>query len=299
MFDMMVSIIDMSVRELDQRTEVVARESYNAMPLLAPNEKPFRTLQEGFSQFAALGMRPHHWKEARAVFLLAMEKANPYLEEADAELLDMGRESCAYKFWSQRVMLPALRAIQDMDAVFESEENRQILQETLGPLLKDKKDSGVVFYKQLFHSHPEVLPFFGTTDMYFLAGHLLDAIELLVESFNDFGGAISTLNHLGRIHDSARIPTSAYSAIGEVLDQTFRLVDVPYADGSETGDKAVQIWSHLMNRACLVTSRVSFVSERLLVRSCWRGSVGSHCLLLICSARVTAQGIRVVGPSGL
>jgi hypothetical protein len=30
-------------------------------------------------------MRPNHWAEARVVFLLSMEKANPYLEEADFE----------------------------------------------------------------------------------------------------------------------------------------------------------------------------------------------------------------------
>ena len=264
MFDMMISVIDLSIRALDGRTEVIARESYHAMPLLPNLDRPFHTLEEGYAQFAALGMRPRHWKEARAIFLLAMEKANPYLEEADAELLEAGTESCAYKFWNQRVMLPALRAIKEMDGIYESEENRQILMNTMAPLISDKQASGMAFYKQLFSSHPELLPYFGTTDMNFLAGHLFDALELLAESFNDFGGALGTLHHLGRIHDNARIPTSSYSAIGEVLEETFRMVGVQYGDGTELGERAVEIWSNLMNRACLVTSRVSFFSERLL-----------------------------------
>lgn len=55
-FDMMVSIIDKSVRALDPRTEVVARESYHDMPLSPPEDKPFKTLEEGFEQFAQIGM---------------------------------------------------------------------------------------------------------------------------------------------------------------------------------------------------------------------------------------------------
>jgi hypothetical protein len=55
-FDMMVGLIDKAVRDMDKRTEVIARESYHEMPLSRPEDKPFKTLQEGFEQFAQLGM---------------------------------------------------------------------------------------------------------------------------------------------------------------------------------------------------------------------------------------------------
>lgn len=46
-FDMFVSIIDLSVRNLDPRTEVIAREAYRVMPLRPDCDAPFRTLEEG------------------------------------------------------------------------------------------------------------------------------------------------------------------------------------------------------------------------------------------------------------
>jgi len=86
-----------------------------------------------------------------------------------------------------------------------------------------------------------------------------------VETFNDFSSASPVLNQLGRIHDSLSIPVAAYPAIGEALDETFkRLSHVKYADGTPEGDKAVHIWSALISRSVLVTTRLSFNSERLL-----------------------------------
>lgn len=56
MFEMLVGMIDKAIRTLDVRTEVVAREAYHEMPLSAPEDKPFKTLDEAFLQFAQLGM---------------------------------------------------------------------------------------------------------------------------------------------------------------------------------------------------------------------------------------------------
>ena len=46
-FDMFVSIIDLSVRNMDPRTEVIARESYKVMPLRPDVDAPFHTVEEG------------------------------------------------------------------------------------------------------------------------------------------------------------------------------------------------------------------------------------------------------------
>ena len=263
-YDMLVSVIDMAVRNLDRKTEVVARESYAASPLRGDVEPPFRTLEEGFQQFAQLGMRPRHWKEARALFLLTMSRVNPYLEENDAELLAQGTNSCAYRFWTYHVMKPALLAIKEVDDLFESEENCQLLQESFQPLAADKVRSGVLFYRKLFRKCPEVLPYFGRTDMDFLAGHLFDAVELLVSVFNDFDKALPVLRHLGKIHDNKRIPVFTYAAIGDVLDATLREAVPGYGDGTPEGEALAKLWMALVNRTVLITTRISFVSERLL-----------------------------------
>lgn len=55
-----------------------------------------------------------------------------------------------------------------------------------------------------------------------------------------------------------------YGAMGNVLDAMLRKSMPIYGDGSQEGEKLVYLWSALMNRTVLITSRVSFVSERLL-----------------------------------
>lgn len=192
-----------------------------------------------------------------------MQKANPYLEEADLEVLETGFDSCTYKFWNQRIVLPALQVIKEQDDFFESETNRSMLKATIQPLQVDKKGAGMLFYKKLLDKHPSLFPHFGTTDINFLAGHLFDAIGLLVEVFNDFGSALAGLNHLGKVHDRVMIPVWTYPAIVEMLHDTF--LETPnYGNGTPDGDMAVKVWRKLMERAVLVTSRISFVSERLL-----------------------------------
>lgn len=131
------------------------------------------------------------------MFLVAIKNVNPYLEENDEELLALGADSCAYRFWTHRVMKPALLAIKAMDDIFESDESRTLLKESFEPLAADKVRSGILFYQELFKSHPEVMPYFGRTDMDFLAGHLFDAIELLINVVDDFEKALPILRHLG------------------------------------------------------------------------------------------------------
>lgn len=46
-FDMFVSIIDLTVRSLDPRTEVIGREAYRAMPIGPEVDAPFMTMEEG------------------------------------------------------------------------------------------------------------------------------------------------------------------------------------------------------------------------------------------------------------
>jgi nitric oxide synthase oxygenase domain/subunit/hemoglobin-like flavoprotein len=155
-------------------------------------------------------------------------------------------------------MLPALEAIHDLDAIFEPVENKALLKEMLAPIFRKKREAGMAFYKTLFTQNPEVLPLFGSTDMNFLAGHLFDAIELLVESFNDFGAANTVLHQLGKIHDNAMIPVSAYPSLLTAIDTVFE--DLP----GYQQESAKIIWRELFTRASLVTSRISFVSEKLI-----------------------------------
>ena len=120
----------------------------------------------------------------------------------------------------------------------------------------------MIFYRNLLTKWPDLIPYFGTTDMNFLAGHLFDAVELLVGVFNDFASAIGQLNTLGKIHDQAGIPVWTYPAITDVLHDTL-LATEHYGPGTPEGEKAVIVWKNLMNRTILVTSRISFVSEIL------------------------------------
>lgn len=51
-----------------------------------------------------------------------------------------------------------------------------------------------------------MLPYFGSTDIDFLAGHLFEAVGLLSKVFTNFDKATPVLQCLGKIHDMAKIP---------------------------------------------------------------------------------------------
>ena len=136
---------------------------------------------------------------------------------------------------------PKAFAIKEMDDIFYSEDHRQKLTDSFKPLAEDKVRAGVLFYQDLFKTYPEVIPYFGRTDMDFLASHLFDAVELLVNVFNDFENALPVLRHLGKIYDIQNIPVFTYGAIGEVLDMTLRMALPQYGNGTPKGDAMAKL----------------------------------------------------------
>ena len=165
-------------------------------------------------------MRPKHWMTARRVWAWMLPHV-PYLEEADREDLAKGTHSAAYRFFTKHVLPPALGAIREYDEALTPEMVREMRR--CGDILaEDASAVGMDFYRVLFETHPDIIPYFGRTDVDALAGHLMQAVAFLVRSVEAGRSVLRELRDLGRLHAHVGVPPEAYPKIVEPMMITMR-----------------------------------------------------------------------------
>ncbi|MBC3786961.1 nitric oxide synthase oxygenase [Spirosoma utsteinense] len=206
-------LFDLSVRQLLPHTERVLRESYRGIyptQLQGPE-----TVVEFATLLADLGMRPHHWVTARRVWMWVLGHV-PHLEEYDRENLDKGTLSAAYRFFTLYILPPALSAIDRYDTALTP---AMISEMRRGGewLTDDALATGIDFYRLLFQTHPEIIPYFGRADVDELATHLMQTIGFLIRSLEKGRDMSYELRELARIHAAANVPADAYVKINGPL----------------------------------------------------------------------------------
>ena len=247
-------LLDAAVRQLMPHTERVLRESYRGI-YPAPPDGP-KTVAEYAALLADLGMRPHHWLTARRVWTWTLSHI-PYLEEYDRDNLGKGTQSAAYRFFTLHILPTALTAIDLYDYALTPDMIRA-MRRTADRLTTDARATGIDFYRLLFQKHPEVLPYFGRTDIDNLAEHLMQTIGFLIRSLDGGQNVSHELRELARIHATVSIPAEAYAKItGPML--TVMKQRVP--DFSADQENA---WSVLLNRVSNVLKQPVLNQQRIL-----------------------------------
>ena len=209
------ALFDVTVRQINPRTERVLRESYGGIYPAPP--EGYKTTKEYAALLADLGMRPKHWLTARRVWAWMLPHI-PYLEEYDRENLAKGVHSALYRFFSRHILPPALLAIREYDEALSPDMIRQ-MRRTGESLVANARATGIDFYRLLFQTYPEVLPYFGRTDVDSLAGHLMQSIAFLVRSLEAGRDTMQELRELARLHASLNVPADAYPKIaGPMLE---------------------------------------------------------------------------------
>ena len=203
------AMFDVTVRQINPRTERMLRESYRGIYPAPP--EGYKTTEEYAALLADLGMRPKHWLTARRVWAWMLPHV-PYLEEYDRENLAKGVHSALYRFFSRHILPPALLAIQHYDEALSPDMIRQ-MQRTGDMLTSDARATGIDFYRLLFQTYPEVLPYFGRTNVDSLAEHLMQSIAFIVRSLAAGRDAVREIRDLARLHASLGVPADAYPKI--------------------------------------------------------------------------------------
>jgi sulfite reductase alpha subunit-like flavoprotein/nitric oxide synthase oxygenase domain/subunit/hemoglobin-like flavoprotein len=247
-------LFDTCIRQLRPRAEQILRESYRGIyPATTDEAKPAGAL---LAQLTGLGMRPAHWQTARRVWNWMLANV-PYLEEYDRENLAKGVQSAPYRFFSLHILPPALEASQHYDDAITTDMVRR-MRETGDRLATDPLGYGVAFYQLLFQAHPDVLPYFGRTDMDTLARHLMQTVTFLIRSLEAGQDVQKDLRELARIHANYRIPAELYGAVTDPLLAVMRQANPAFSDAE------AQAWVVLLNRVSDVLRQPMLNQQRLL-----------------------------------
>eukprot|EP00904_Undaria_pinnatifida_P005311 jgi/Undpi1/190/HiC_scaffold_1.g00187.m1 len=210
-------MIDLAVRALDPSTEDISRETYQA---LHPNPNQAHQDVQGYAQaLAEQGFLLTHWEVLRELWMDAL-KISPYMEAYELHNMKLGVESAAYRFFTLHVLTPAVRAINDMDKVYEDTANATKIAKSWLPYSVNENlrwGLAVEVYGRLFTRHPEVVRLFRRADMYSLSKLLSDLLQIAAMSFGDMWANMLTIRELGAAHADLGLPTSAHAKLSEVL----------------------------------------------------------------------------------
>jgi sulfite reductase alpha subunit-like flavoprotein/nitric oxide synthase oxygenase domain/subunit/hemoglobin-like flavoprotein len=248
------NLFDQSVRQLMPHTERTLRESYRGV-YPAPPEGP-KSVQEYTTLLADLGMRPEHWLTARRVWMWMLSHI-PHLEEYDRENLNKGTLSAAYRFFTLHILPPAVESIAQYDEALSPAMIR-VMRQGGEVLASNALAMGIDFYRLLFQSHPEILPYFGRTDIDNLAAHLMQTIGFLIRSLDTGTDVSHELRELARLHATVNVPADAYEKIAEPLLAV--LADrIPGFDAGQA-----HAWSVLLKRVSTVLRQPVLNQQRIL-----------------------------------
>ena len=250
-------MFDVSVRALNPRTERCLREAYRGV-YPAPIEG-YKTPDEYAELLADLGMRPKHWITARRIWAWALPHI-PYLEEYDRENLAKGVHSALYRFFSRHILPPALEAIRRYDEALPPEIVGEMRR--CGEILvRDASATGMEFYQLLFETHPDVLPYFGRTDVDALAGHLMQSIAFLVHALEAGRDVMRDLRDLSRIHAHVGVPPEAYPKIAGPMMTIMKRHIPNFTPELERG------WATLLGRVINVLKQPMVNRNRMLAQA--------------------------------
>jgi sulfite reductase alpha subunit-like flavoprotein/nitric oxide synthase oxygenase domain/subunit/hemoglobin-like flavoprotein len=248
------NMFDAGVRQLNPHTERILRESYQGI-YPAPAGGP-KTPGDYAALLADLGMRPNHWLTARRVWTWVLSHI-PHLEEYDRENLNKGTLSATYRFFTLYILPSALDAIDRYDAALTPDMIRDIKRGS-EVLAADPLAAGIDFYRLLFQSNPEIMPYFGRTDIDNLAAHLMQTIGFLVRSLDTGQDVSLELRELARLHATVNVPPDAYAKIAGPL-LTVMKQRIP--DFSPEQEYA---WGVLLNRVSNVLKQPMLNQQRIL-----------------------------------
>ncbi|MFD2935675.1 nitric oxide synthase oxygenase [Spirosoma flavum] len=250
-------LFDVSIRRLMPHSERILRESYRG---IYPEPKNgYKTVDDYVRLLADLGMRPNHWITARRVWIWALLQV-PYLEEYDRENLAKGVNSAMYRFFTIAVLTPALEASkQYVDAL--SPEMISVMRRSGDRLADNARVIGTDFYHTLFQTHPEIIPYFGRTDIDSLTEHLMQAVAFLVRSLDSGLDIVQELRDLSQIHTNFSVPPEAYP---KLVGPMMIVLKKHIPDFTPEQELA---WSILLNRVTNVLRQPMINQQRILAQA--------------------------------
>ena len=102
-----------------------------------------------------------------------------------------------------------------------TEEQKELVQESMMYILPNASKIGETFYKNLFIAAPEVEPLFKN-NISEQAKKLMDVVQHAVDALNHFDQLIPTLHNLGKKHAAYGAKPEHFPVVRDVLIQTYK-----------------------------------------------------------------------------
>lgn len=248
------SLFDVSVRQLMPHSERLLRESYRG--IYPEPAEGLKSVNDYVILLADLGMRPEHWLTARRVWAWVLQQV-PHLEEYDRENLAKGPNSAMYRFFTLTILTPALAATRHYEEALTPDMIR-VMRQGGDRLAADARVIGTDFYHILFQTHPEIIPFFGRTDVDSLTEHLMQAVAFLVRSLDSGLNIVQELRDLSQVHTNFSVPPDAYpKLVGPMMTVLKKYIPDFTAEQEHA-------WGILLNRVTNVLRQPMINQQRIL-----------------------------------
>ncbi|GAB2519045.1 nitric oxide synthase oxygenase [Spirosoma aerophilum] len=251
------NLFDVSVRQLMPHTERILRESYTgAYPSSAEGLK---TVEEYVGLLTDLGMRTEHWLTARRAWLWVQLQV-PHLDDYDRENLAKGANSAMYRFFTLAILTPALAAAKLYEEAL-TPQMISVMRQAGDRLGANARVIGTDFYHTLFQTHPDIVPYFGRTDVDSLTEHLMQAIAFLLRSLDSQLNIIQELRDLSQVHTNFSVPPEAYAKLVEPMMAVLKKHIPDFTPEQE------HAWGVLLNRVTNVLRQPMINQQRILAKA--------------------------------
>src|SRR5205823_6367596 len=155
------------------------------------------------------------------------------------------------------ILTPALAATRHYEEALTPDMIR-VMRQGGDRLAADARVIGTDFYHILFQTHPEIIPFFGRTDVDSLTEHLMQAVAFLVRSLDSGLNIVHELRHLSQVHTNFSVPPDAYpKLVGPIMTVLKKYIP----DFSAEQEHA---WGILLNRVTNVLRQPMINQQRIL-----------------------------------
>ena len=166
-----------------------------------------------------LGMKAEHWLIARKVWMWVFPSM-PYVEDYERENILLGADSAFYRFYTLHILKPMVVAHERWEDALPPAALEEI-RDSWRHISERKREMGIEFYHMLFRMHPEIIPYFGRSDMDHLAVHLFQSLDFMVHCLNDWDAFLPELRELSRSHSRYGVPREAYPKIARPIFAVF------------------------------------------------------------------------------
>src|SRR3989338_6506666 len=201
--------VDLAVHSYTPETEIIFRESFRPFHSQTGKLYRFSTIERYANHLVTMGIPPASMLALDEAWYFALTTHTPYFLDVDREALTSRQANHLVVMFRHKILASYITSLELQTRLpHQMTPLYHLYKENVPP--QKERELGLLFYKLLFDSNPELIDFFANVDLDHLSDHLVQTIRLFLESRNSLVSLVPAMKALGIIHQRAMIPSSAF-----------------------------------------------------------------------------------------